>query len=440
MRPNLSHLPGNDGLPFLGQTLAFLKNPRMMAMARHERYGAVSTLTIAGNRGVLLLGPDANEFVTLDREKLFSSREAYEPFLKDIFPDAIGLFDFDEHARQRRIMQSAFKREALHDYFTVVQQGIHKTIGDWKITTPFLLEHAIKLMLFQQAAKLFMGESQADDAEAMIADYTSAAAGTLAIVRLMIPGTTFWRSVRSSLRLRTKLREKIAGKRLNPGRDLFSHLCFAQSDDGEKFNDEQIVRHMLGLMSAAHETTSSVINTMAYALAKYPEVQEKLCRELFANNRNELTWADLDELPYTEQVINECLRLWGPSHTMPRKLLRDVEFKGFRIPAGVMVFISPAFVHYMAQFWKKPDQFDPERFAEERREHRQHRFLFMPFGGGAHKCIGMHLAQIQLKVFFFQLLHRYKINLIKPDYELKLKNVPVPEPIDGLPLMLSKRM
>ena len=173
---------------------------------------------------------------------------------------------------------------------------------------------------------------------------------------------------------------------------------------------------------------------MAYALAKYPEVQERVRSEMATD---ELAYEDLSALSYTTQVFNECLRLWGSSHTMPRKALRDIDYKGHTIPAGAMVFISPSFVHVMPEYWSEPEKFDPERFSEDRKEHRQHRYLFMPFGGGAHKCIGMHLAEMQLKIFFFNLLRRYRLSLPDPNYVMKVKYVPVPESTDGLPLLLT---
>lgn len=440
MQPDLSRFPGDNGFPLIGHTLSFVANPRALAAARYRRFGEVSRINIAGNAGLFLLGPDANEFLTLDREKVFSSRAAYEPFLKDTFPDALGLFDFDEHARQRRIMQSAFKKEAMRDYRGLVHESAAATVASWTPgATPFKLAPAVKQALFNQAALLFMGESQGEEAGRLIGEYTRAAAGTVALIRLMIPGTAYWRAVRSSLRLRAQLQAKIPGKRAAPSRDLFSHLCEARSDEGETYTDDQIVKHMLGLMSAAHETTTSAIVAMAYALAKHPDVQERVAAELAACGRDEPTDEDLDGFTYTTQVFHECLRLWGSSHTMPRKAIRDVVYKEWTIPAGTMVFISPSLVHVMPAYWADPERFDPERFSDARKEHRQHRHLFMPFGGGAHKCIGMHLAEMQVKLFLFSLLRRFRLALPDPDYVMKTRYVPVPESADGLPLLLLPR-
>lgn len=437
MSAALKQIPGDKGFPLIGHTLAFVRNPRALATSRFNQYGEVARVSILGKKGVFLLSPDANEFLTVDKDKQFSSKAAYEPFLKDTFPDALGLMDFDDHAHHRKIMQAAFKKEAMMSYMGVLNQSAADTIATWDVTQPFLFFPHIKSLLFNQAAIVFMGESLGPVATQLIGYFTTTVAGTVAMLRLLIPGTAFYKAVKSSLALRQYLIDKIPEKRQALSADLFSQLCFAKSEDGEQFTDQQIAKHMLGLMSAAHETTSSAIYSMAYALAKYPDVQQRVYDEIAAINTDNLSYDDL-ALPYTTQVYYECLRMWGSSHTMPRMALRDLSYKGFAIPAGTMVYISPSFVHYMDKYWTQPETFDPERFSEQRKEQKQHRYVFMPFGGGAHKCIGMHFAEMQIKVFFFNLLKQYRLSLSHPDYTLKVKYTPVPEPADGLPLVLTR--
>ncbi len=102
-----------------------------------------------------------------------------------------------------------------------------------------------------------------------------------------------------------------------------------------------------------------------------------------------------------------------------------------------MLFMVPGFNHRMPQFWSDPETFDPERFSEERQEHRRHKFQFMPFGGGAHKCIGMNFAQMNAKLFMHQLLRQYRIRL-RPGYKMGSQILPTPCPPQGLPLLIEK--
>ena len=101
-----------------------------------------------------------------------------------------------------------------------------------------------------------------------------------------------------------------------------------------------------------------------------------------------------------------------------------------------MLFMVPGFNHRMPQFWSDPETFDPERFSEERQEHRRHKFQYIPFGGGAHKCIGMNFAQMNAKLFMHQLLRQYRITL-QPGYKIGSQILPTPCPPQGLPLLIE---
>jgi len=99
--------------------------------------------------------------------------------------------------------------------------------------------------------------------------------------------------------------------------------------------------------------------------------------------------------------------------------------------------IPPQFTHRMEQWWDNPKKFDPDRFGASRLEHKRHAFSFVPFGGGAHKCIGMHFAQMNAKCFMHQFLLKYRWQT--PDnYNPTMQAVPMPRPADLLPLKLEK--
>ena len=74
---------------------------------------------------------------------------------------------------------------------------------------------------------------------------------------------------------------------------------------------------------------------------------------------------------------------------------------GYTLAPHTMVQVSPLYTHRMEKWWDRPHSFDPDRFARE--EHKQHPFQWAPFGGGAHKCIGLHFADIQK---LLDVLHR----------------------------------
>ena len=113
-------------------------------------------------------------------------------------------------------------------------------------------------------------------------------------------------------------------------------------------------------------------------------------------------------MPLTEMAFKEAMRMKPPVPSIPRRAIRDFTFKGYAIPAGTMVGVNPLFTHHMPEIWPEPETFDPLRFTDEAQRNR-HRFAWVPFGGGAHMCLGLHFAYMQAKCFarhFLQNLER----------------------------------
>ncbi len=130
-------------------------------------------------------------------------------------------------------------------------------------------------------------------------------------------------------------------------------------------------------------------------------------------------------MPLSEMAFKEALRLKPPVPSMPRRAVRDFTFKGFAIPAGTMVGVNPLFTHHMPEIWPDPDTFDPMRFTDEAQRNR-HRFAWVPFGGGAHMCLGLHFAYMQAKCFARHFLQNLSVSL-EPGYTAGLADVADPE-------------
>jgi cytochrome P450 len=121
---------------------------------------------------------------------------------------------------------------------------------------------------------------------------------------------------------------------------------------------------------------------------------------------------------------------------MMRRTVKEVELGGYVLQPHTMVQISPLYTQRMEQWWTNPHQFDPDRFTRE--EHKQHSFLWAPFGGGAHKCIGLHFADMLFKATLSRMLLTYRISFAKADqYPSRMQHFPFSKPMDNLPLKLE---
>ncbi|HYW05260.1 MAG TPA: cytochrome P450 [Gammaproteobacteria bacterium] len=432
----LGHIPGDYGLPVLGHTLEFVRHPARLSARMYRKYGPVYRSEVLFQRGVALMSAEGNRFVLRDREGNFSSYLGWQPVLGRLFPRGLMLRDGDDHRYQRRIMQAAFRKEALAEYVDRMNPGIASGIAAWRDRDRLRFYPAIKQLTLDLAATVFLGLQLGPEAERVNRAFMDTVRASIAVVRLPLPGLAWDRGLRGRRFLEDFLRDLIPAKRAGGGADFFSQICRARSEDGEAYDDREIVDHMIFLMMAAHDTTTSALTTMIHALGEHPEWQERVREELRSVGGDRLGYEELDRLELTGRVFREALRMNPPLPSMPRRTVRDCEFQGYRIPANTLVSISPSFTHHFSGYWREPQRFDPERFSRERAEHRQTPFAWIPFGGGAHMCIGLHFAEMQVKAFLHQFLRRYRVHL-PADYRPRYAIVPISRPRDGLPVTLE---
>jgi cytochrome P450 len=425
----------------LGQILAMRKDLVGHLMSLEKIHGPVWKVAIGSGGMICMLGPDALEFVWKNREGAFSSARGWEPYIGRVFPGAIMAMDGDEHRYQRRIMQVAFRKTALRTYLEQMSPAIDIGLGAWMPPLQHSAERQVfpllKQLTLDLAASVFMGVELGRSAKDLNRAFVATVAASMAIVRVPIPGLTMWRGIRGRDLLVKRFRALLPEKRATHSSDFFSEFCHAQSEQGERFTDQEIIDHMIFLMMAAHDTTTSTLTTMMYLLARHPEWQERLRAKALSLGKAQLEYEDLDGLEELSWVMREALRLTPPLTSMPRMCIKDTVFQGYEIRAGMMVGVYPMHVHYMPSLWTDPYRFDPERFSAARQEDKRHAFAWVPFGGGAHMCIGQHFATLQVKAIMHQLLLKFRWS-IAPGYIMPYQLVPIAKPKDGLHVSLER--
>ena len=370
-----AQIPLVKGLPLVGNLPKFLRDPLANAQSLAVHGNVVRSRTFFET--VTLLGPDANAFVLHDREGNFSNRGGWAYWIDSVFPGAIMAMDDPAHKHHRRIMQGAFKRSAMARYVSDMGPVIEQVVSGWQ-PGPMQVFPQIKALTLNIAARVFMGMSLGPEADQMNRAFIDTVEASLALIRKPVPPLGMWRGVKARNYLVGLMRAQLAYKRATEGPDLFSQLCHARGEDGEQFTDDEVVNHMIFLMMAAHDTTTSTLTTMFYCLAKHPEWQERLRDEALALPEAHLGFDQLADAERTEWVMKESLRLYPPLTSIPRKAARDCHFGGFQIPKGTPVGISPIHTHHLPELWTEPTRFDPERFSPGRAEHKRHAYAFLP--------------------------------------------------------------
>lgn len=431
---------GNSGLPVLGHLIEVFRGGPDYVLQTYRRFGPVHFSKTAAINAVAALGPDATQEVFSNRNKDFST-EAWRPVIGPFFKRGLLLLEFDEHMYHRRIMQEAFTRTRLSGYIEHMDTVATTVMAhDWPANNPrFLFMPAVKELTLDIASVVFMGHRPGSDRE-LVTTINQAFATTTrsggAIIRTPVPPFKWWRGLQARKMLEDYFTERVKARRAAEGTDMLTVLCHTTDDDGNSFTDADIVNHMIFLMMAAHDTSTSTLTTMAYHLAANPRWQERCRDEGKRIGDGPLDIDALDTLETMDLVINECLRMVTPLPFNIRRAVRDTEILGHYIPAGTNVNLWPGMNHRLPELWTDPDRFDPDRFAEPRSEHKRHRYAFAPFGGGAHKCIGMVFGQLEIKTVMHRLLSRYRLELPHPGHTPRYDYAGMPVPIDGMPILL----
>jgi cytochrome P450 len=334
-------------------------------------------------------------------------------------------------------MSQAFKKPKLVAYLGFMNIHIAKGIEAWKEDKNFLVFPHIKELTLDLATRVFMGVEPDAKSKKMNQAFMDTVEASIAPIRYPIPPLQMWKGVKGREFLVKEFNRLLPGKRAKDTPDFFSQFCQVESEDGEKFTDTEIVDHMIFLMMAAHDTTTSTLTTMFYALAKNPQWQERLRKNSQALNKVNLEFEDLAKLEEMEWAMKECLRMYPPLPTMPRRVVKDVSHYGIDFKKGMYVSVSPIHSHYMEEYWSNPEQFDPERWSPQRAEYKKHSYQWIPFGGGAHMCVGQHFADLQVKAIMHQILLKYKWT-VPEGYEVPYQLMPIAKPKDGLPVALSR--
>ncbi|GAA2359205.1 cytochrome P450 [Dactylosporangium salmoneum] len=198
------------------------------------------------------------------------------------------------------------------------------------------------------------------------------------------------------------------------GTDVIATLSRASDADGRPIDERQARNDAVAMFATTTETTFGVLTWLWPILEAHPHVAERLYDEIDrVVGGGPVRRAHLAELTYLRMVLEELLRLYPVGWLIPRVAAGPDVVGGTRIPKGADILVSPYITQRMSQFWDRPQEFDPERFASPRAE-RRHRYAHYPFGGGPHQCLGQHLFYLEAQLIVATILSRFRFRLHDP--------------------------
>ena len=420
--------PGSEGLPLLGETLAFAKNPFRFVDDRLKAHGRIFRSRVLGRKTAVVAGPEAAaRFIDPDS---VMREGAMPPHVQELFGGrSLPLLDGEEHAARKRVVLQAFTHTALASYLPSIQRNVEGYLALWEGAGEIRWIDEMKRLSIEGICGTVLGMKPGEELDRLRRDY-GILTGGFATLPIDLPGTPYRKALRARGRIFEILGSRVREKRQTPGDDGLSRILAA----GGGLTDEQVVLELHHVVIAGFIVFAE-LGAMVQQLTAHPAVRERVVAEIRREApRGPLSPAVLARLPYLLQVVNEVKRLCPIVAAVFGKARRDFEFAGATVPAGWMVMWAPRPSHVACGVYDEPERFDPDRFSPERAEDKRHEHAFAPQGAGpatGHRCPGLDLATIFMEVFVITLLRDYAWDLPKQNLETNWSKTP-PEPRDGL--------
>jgi cytochrome P450 len=203
--------------------------------------------------------------------------------------------------------------------------------------------------------------------------------------------------------------------------DFLSMYLTATDKQGNGFSDKELLDELMTLIVAGFETSANTLNWVWYLIAKHPEVESKILEEAAQTlpNVSAVSSDSVAGMLYTQQVLEEALRLYPPVWLYTRRANEDDEISDYDVPPGTDIYLSPYILHRTEHLWPDPDRFDPDRFAltDKRVKERP----YFPFSLGPRRCLGEYFSFLEMKIHIGLLLPRFRMIVADPaEPELEL--------------------
>ncbi len=404
-------LPPGPPLPSAVQAYLWAYRYREFTEWAHRRYGPSFRAKIGGLE---------RSIVTIDRDvirRLMTGDPSTKRHANDLLREALGvrsllLLEPNEHLARRKLLSPPFHGERVRGYARLMERLVESELDTWIPGSEVTVIKVAQRLTLDVILDAVLGVSDPVLRDRLRALFDAMINLPIAAVTMYYPSVQrrsrhnqlgerlYWRKRDV---LDSMLDEQIARTRADPNlnerEDILAMMVLARADDGEPLTDTDLRHELNTLIAAGHETTATAIAWGAELLAHNSAARER-AREA----------AQAGDQRYLDSLVKEILRIRAPvSVAAARHPLEPFELDGHTIGADTVIIANAWGVHLDPSVHPEPDRFRPERFLEPTPD-----YSFLPFGGGAHRCLGAALAMLEMKVLFSGILARYDLLPLGP--------------------------
>lgn len=438
--------PEHKGHPILGVMSEF-NSDTLGFITRLKSYGDVVRARFFYVPAYFIYHPkDIEEILTTNAKNFRKAMSLRSNFFHRLVGNGLVTSEGDFWRRQRRLAQPAFHRQRISGYGDVMVEYTKRTIDGWQEGEERDLHRDMMRLTLEIVVKTLFDTDVSRDADhvgrvlsEVVKPFASQA--TLKWIldnRLPTPGhRRFHRNVSEIDRIIYRIIAERRKAGYDKG-DLLSMLLQAHDEDGSQMTDAQLRDEVMTLFLAGHETTALALSWTWYLLATNRQAEQKFHEEIdrVLAGRAPQT-SDMPNLPYTELIAKETMRLYPPAYGVGRESIEEFEIGGYRIPRKSQVFAFQWVTQRDSRFFENPERFLPERWTQEFSE-RLPKYAYFPFGGGPRQCIGNYFAMMEIVLLLATIGQRFRFSMA-PEANVELYPAMSLRPKDGIRVIVSGR-
>lgn len=409
-------------LNLLGDLADFRADSLAMLLDVAQHYGPVTQLRFGPVPLYVLTDPAAMHHVLQTNNRNYLKEQSFMNNARLALQTKDNLFTSDGESwlKQRRLMQPAFHRQQIARFADVITAETTKALTTWQPGNGLDIQAAMMDLTMSIIGRTMLNVDILRDHPQLYESFTTIstyvadrAANPLAPLTYALNGRN--RAFQTAVTLAHGMLHRAIQQRIqsneHPG-DLMDMLMRARDEeDNSAMSTAKLVDELFGIVSAGHETSSVALAWLFHSLAEQPIVEAKLHQELDTVLGDRLpTLADLPQLPYLKQLIDETLRRYPAAFVSTRQAIAADEICGYRIPAKAMVLLNIYGLHHHPQYWAEPARFDPNRFAPENMG-QINKQAYLPFLLGPRRCIGEPLALLEMQLITATIAQRFRLDL-----------------------------
>ena len=414
-----------------------------------EKYGDLTYSQIGPVGYYQVTSPELTRQVLVEKADKFVKPRRFKFALGHFLGQGLLTNDGDPWRRQRRLAQPAFHSKRIENYAQTMVDYSQQAVAEWRDgQTRDVAADMMQLTLRIVAKTLFDSDITRDSKTVastmpILLDMAEHDLNAIFLLPSWLPTAKRRRQQGAIAKINQVIQHIIEERRrskVDHG-DLLSMLMLAVDDDdknGGQMTDQQLRDVAMTIFLAGHETTANVMNWTWYLLAQHPEIEAKPHAELDQALTGRCpTLKDLANLPYTEQIIKESMRLFPPAPGVIREAVEPVELGGYMIQPGKILSVAIYSMHHDARYFEDPSEFKPERFSKEN-EASIPRYAYIPFSSGPRVCIGNSFAMMEARLVLATIAQQVCFSLA-PGQVVKGETLITLRPKGGLPMRISVR-